>query len=154
MFTCMVEVLFSSYKQSERIVGFDRNLLTKLHNMKAQLERMLNQNANFIDKHGDESMQVYHLMTDVFERILQAGSSGDSEYFGNLIGVLQTFHQDQSVKTVSDNYFNGLEEKVKLAEQRFKMIANFDKGGEFKNPFEIAKTSLKEFEEIDKGGGL
>ena len=96
IFTCMNEILHDSYLRTKAVVGFDNNLMNKLHNMKNQLSKELKSDTHYIEsKGGDPAVDLYHQLTRVFETMLGVAQKGDLNYFEDIIKILDSYNKGE-----------------------------------------------------------
>ena len=120
-FTSMVEVLFSTYRNCKQAVAFDSTLLNKLKNLEGPLSKILKDNVNFIDKHGKEPMEAYHILTSTFEIILGYANAGDQNKLAAFLELLRAYN-DEKIQAVPDHEYESLIERLEKAEKELEIL--------------------------------
>jgi hypothetical protein len=106
MFAAMSEIMLSMYENTYLIAHYDKNLETKLKNLKVNFERTTAR--EFKRFQGDEQL-VFMKMITIFENLIE--SSINPKKFQELVSLIDSWEKDELT------VINSKEELVKVADQ-------------------------------------
>lgn len=91
IFIVMAELMANSYLNTKIVEGFDPATLNKLRNLKHPLEAGLKKDVAFLENGGKDVFELYHEITNVFEKILVTAKKGEAGRFEGLIKIMDEY---------------------------------------------------------------
>lgn len=94
--SAMIELVLDTYPEIKMLNTYDHTLHNKLINLKPTLERQSKKNYDLLSNTTDELvLKTYWRTQNAFEVIAEVAKSGDVNRFGQLIDLLEAFHNNE-----------------------------------------------------------
>lgn len=94
--SAMIELVLDTYPEIKILNVYDHTLHNKLVNLKPTLEKQSKKNYDLLTNTTDELvLKTYWRTQNAFEVIAEVAKSGDVERFGQLIDLLEAFHNNE-----------------------------------------------------------